>query len=164
MNLMQSIGTVLAFAAIVLIHAQKEETNLSFKWGLILLLLVNGGANGMSKVYDEIGNETLSPQFLLYTFAMACLLCWSLAIYKKEKLSKYHLIYGVLIGVPNFLSAKFLLKSVQLLPAVIVYPTFSVGAIIIVSLVSIYLFKEKLDRRQWIALAGILVSLVLLNI
>ena len=164
MNLMQSIGTVLAFAAIVLIHAQKEETNLSFKWGLILLLLVNGGANGMSKVYDEIGNETLSPQFLLYTFAMACLLCWSLAIYKKEKLSKYHLIYGVLIGVPNFLSAKFLLKSVQLLPAVIVYPTFSVGAIIIVSLVSICLFKEKLDRRQWIALAGILVSLVLLNI
>lgn len=164
MNLMQSIGTILAFAAIVLIHLQKEETNFSFKWGLILLLLVNGGANGMSKVYDEVGHETLSPQFLLYTFATACLLCWSLAIYKKEKLSKYHLIYGILIGVPNFLSAKFLLKSVQLLPAVIVYPTFSVGAIIIVSLVSICLFKEKLNRRQWIALAGILVSLVLLNV
>lgn len=74
MNLIQSIGTALALAAIVLINSQKEETNLSFKWGLILLLLVNGGANGMSKIYDEVGNETLSAQFLLYTFGMACLL------------------------------------------------------------------------------------------
>lgn len=164
MNFMQSIGTVLALAAIVLINSQKEETNLSFKWGLILLLLANGSANGMSKIYDEVGNEDLSAQFLFYTFAMACLLCWALAIYKKEKLTRYHVIYGVVIGVPNFFSAKFLLNSVQTLPAVIAYPTFSVGAIIIASLVSICCFKEKLDKRQWIAIAGILVALVLLNI
>ncbi len=164
MNLVQSIATILALASIVLINSQKEETNLSFKWGLILLLLVNGGANGMSKVYDEVGNEALSAQFLLYTFAVACLLCWGLALYKKEKITKYHVIYGVAIGVPNFLSAKFLLKAVQTLPAVIAYPTFSVGAIIVVSFVGICFFKEKLDRKQWIAIAGILVALVLLNI
>ena len=164
MNLIQSIGTALALSAIILINSQKEETNISFKLGLILLLLANGGANGMSKVYDEVGNEALSPQFLLYTFAMACLLCWALAVYKKEKLSKYHVLYGVVIGVPNFFSAKFLLKSVQTLPAVIAYPTFSVGAIIVVSLVSICFFKEKLDKRQWIAIAAILVALALLNI
>lgn len=107
MNLMQSVGTALALSAIVLINAQKEETNLSFKLGLILLLLANGGANGMSKVYDEVGNEALSAQFLLYTFAMACLLCWALAIYKKEKVGKYHLLYGVMIGVPNFFRQSF---------------------------------------------------------
>lgn len=164
MNLLQSFGIALALTSIVLINAHKEETNLSFKWGLILLLLANGGANGMSKIYNEVGNEALSAQFLLYTFAMACMLCWSLAMYKKEKVSKYHVIYGVAIGVPNFFSAKFLLKSVQTLPAVIAYPTFSVGAIIVVSLVSICFFKEKLDKRQWIAIGGILVALVMLNI
>ena len=46
----------------------------------------------------------------------------------------------------------------------IAYPTFSVGAIIVVSLVSICFLKEKLNKRQWIALAGILVALALLNI
>ena len=164
MNLIQSIGTALSLAAIVLINSQKEETNLSFKWGLILLLLANGGANGMSKIYDEVGNEALSAQFLLYTFGVACLLCWGLAIYNKEKMSKHHVIYGVVIGVPNFFAAKFLLKSLQTLPAIIAYPTFSVGAIIVVSLVGICFFKEKLNQKQWIAIAGILIALVLLNI
>jgi hypothetical protein len=32
-------------------------------------------------------------------------------IFKKEKLGKNELIYGILIGVPNFFSAKFLLMA-----------------------------------------------------
>jgi multidrug transporter EmrE-like cation transporter len=49
-------------------------------------------------------------------------------------------------------------------PAVIAYPTFSVGTIIITTLSGVLLFKESLRKTQWIALIGILVSLVLLNI
>lgn len=164
MNLMQALGFVLAVAAIILINFEKEETSMQFKTGLILLLLVGGMADGMSKVFEEVGNEALSSQFLLFTFGMACLLCWGLVIYKKERLQKYHIIYGMLIGVPNFFAAKFLLKSLQTLPAVITYPTFSVSTIIVVSLAGICLFKEKLGKRQWIAIVGILIALILLNI
>ena len=73
-------------------------------------------------------------------------------------------MYGVMIGVPNFFAAKFLLKSLQTLPAVITYPTFSVSTIIVVSLAGVCFFKEKLGKRQWGAIVGILVALVLLNI
>lgn len=164
MDAMQIIGFALAVISIVLINFEKEETTMQFKTGLILLLLVGGMADGMSKVFEEVGNEALSSQFLLFTFGMACLLCWGLVIYKKERLQKYHIIYGVLIGVPNFFAAKFLLKSLQTLPAVIAYPTFSVSTIIVVSLAGVCFFKEKLGKRQWIAIGGILVALVLLNI
>ena len=50
------------------------------------------------------------------------------------------------------------------LAAVIVYPTFSVGTILVVTLAGVVLFGEKLSRRQWAALGVILAALVLLNI
>ena len=50
------------------------------------------------------------------------------------------------------------------MPAVIAYPTFSVGTILTVTLAGFLLFKERLSRRQWIALAIILCALALLNL
>lgn len=46
---MQVIGFVLAVISIVLINFEEEETTMKFKTGLILLLLVGGMADGMSK-------------------------------------------------------------------------------------------------------------------
>ena len=46
----------------------------------------------------------------------------------------------------------------------IAYPSFSVGTIVLVTLVGVLCFKEKLSRRKLIALGVILVSLALLNL
>ena len=69
-----------------------------------------------------------------------------------------------MLGIPNFYSARFLLASMKAVPAVIAYPTFSVGTILTVTLTGVLLFKETLAKRQWIALAIILGALVLLNV
>ena len=74
------------------------------------------------------------------------------------------MIYGVLIGIPNFFSAKFLLKSLESVDAVIAYPTFSVATILVVTIVGVLAFKERLGKRQWAALCIILAALVLLNV
>ena len=68
------------------------------------------------------------------------------------------------MGVPNFFSAKFLLMSLRYLPAVIVYPTFSVATILVVTLAGVCFFKERLRKKQWVAMVGILAALVMLNI
>ena len=72
-------------------------------------------------------------------------------------------MFGLLIGIPNYFSARFLLKAVENLPAVIAYPTYSVATIIVVTLAGCCIFKEKLGRKQWLGMAVILVALVLLN-
>ena len=74
------------------------------------------------------------------------------------------LLYGVLVGVPNYFCAKFLLKSLESIPAVIVYPTFSVATILVVTLAGVLVFRERLSKQQWTALGIILAALVLLNI
>ncbi len=164
MKEVQIVGLVLAILAILLINLEKESTNMQFKFGLIILLLVNGFANGMSKIYEHYGKEAYSSHFLLFTFGVACILSIILIIVKKERITKYHLIYGVAIGVPNYYCSKFLLESLKNIPAVIAYPTSSVGGIVLVSLVGLFLFKEKLGKRQWIAIGLILIALALLNL
>ena len=160
---MQIIGFCIATAAILLINLDKSQSAVSFKAGLILLLLINGTGDAMAKVYEELGDPALSAQFLFYTFAVAFILCMGLVAFKKQKIGTSEVFYGFLVGVPNYFSAKFLLAALNTVPAVITYPTYSVGTILLVTLTGVGFFKEKLGKKQWIGLAIILVALVLLN-
>lgn len=161
----QWLGFLLAVAAIVLINYQPGEKKANSKWELLLILLAGGTADAMSKVFEELGNPVLSDHFLLYTFAMALVFCVGLNfVSKKGMVGKKELLYGMLIGVPNFFSAKFLLGALQDLSAVIVYPACNVATILVVTMAGVLLFKERLEKRQWIALTMILVALVLLNL
>ncbi len=161
---LQIIGFCVAVAAIVLINFEKSDTTLQFKAGLILLLLAGGSGDAMSKVYEELGDPALAAQFLFYTFLAAFALCLCLTLWKKEHIGKAELLFGLLIGIPNFFSARFLLLALGEIPAVIVYPTYSVTTILAVTLAGVLLFRERLGKRQWCALGAILAALVLLNI
>ena len=158
------LGFVLAVGAVILINYRKGTSFSGFKLTLVLNLLASGCGDAMSKIFEVYGPESYANQFLFYTFASALLLCIVLILSKKERPDMHALLFGVLVGIPNFFSAKFLLMALERLPAVIVYPTFSVATILMVTLAGIGLFKERLRKNQWIALAIILAALILLNI
>lgn len=163
-TLSQIAGFCIAVFAIVLINLKKDDTGKGFGFGLIVMLLLSGGADVMAKVFDAIGAQNLSSLYLFYTFFTAFVLCVALVIHKKERPGYRELLYGTLIGVPNFFSAKFLLGALTKLPAVVVYPSFSVGTMLIVTMTGVVVFRERLSKVQWIALGVIIVALVLLNI
>ncbi|MBR5502464.1 MAG: EamA family transporter [Oscillospiraceae bacterium] len=159
----QILGFAIAVCAIIALNMKKGERG-SVGAGLLVLLLSAGSSNAMSKVYEEYGSAALKNQFLFYTFFSACLLCTLLVLKNGERPCGKDLLFGVIIGVPNFFSSRFLLLSLSSVPAVIAYPTFSVAAMLIVTLAGVVLFGEKLTRQQWLALGGILLALILLNI
>lgn len=161
---LQIIGFCLALAAIVLINAKKEKAGGRFHGELLALLLLGGGADAISKVYEVLGTEALSNQFLFYIFTVALVLCVVLAVSKKERPGMRELLFGAAIGIPNFFSSKFLLLALGDLPAVVVYPSFSVATMLITTLVGVFFFKERLTKLQWLALAVIVAALILLNI
>jgi len=163
-TMLQWIGFVLAVGAIILINYEKDASRSGGRFLLVVMLLAGGCGDAMSKVFEVWGPAAFADQFLLYTFACALILCGALVVRNRERPDKHALLFGVLVGVPNFFSAKFLLMALNRLPAVIVYPTFSVATILMVTLAGMCLFKERLRRAQWVALAVILAALVLLNI
>ena len=164
-DLLQIIGFCLAVGAIVLINFKRESGGeAGFKAGLILLFLVGGMADAMSKIFEELGNSALSDHFLVCTFLMASLLCTVLMTVKGQRPGKWEAIFGLLIGVPNFFCAKFLLGALKSIPAVIVYPVYCVGTILVVSMIGVLAFRERLEKRQWLGMGLILIALVLLNV
>ena len=160
----QWAGFALAVTAIVLMNYRPGEGKAGNLAGLLLLLLAGGGGDAMSKVFEELGNPALSDYFLVVTFGTALLFCLILCKAGKEKMGRWEVLFGLLIGIPNFFSAKFLLGALQDIAAVIVYPVYSVATILTVTVTGILVFREKLEKKQWLALGMILVALVLLNI
>jgi len=163
-GLVQVIGFLIAVAAIVLINFEQDNSAMEFRIGLILLLLAGGGGDAMSKVFEELGNPEQASHFLFYTFVAAFLLCVALMLWKKERPGRAEAVYGLLIGIPNYFSARFLLHALESLPAVIAYPTYSVATILAVTMVGLLVFRERLGKRQWVAIGAILIALVLLNL
>lgn len=160
---LQMAGIALALAAIVLIQGRSREETGSLL-GLIALLLSGGTADAMSKIFEEMGLNALKDQFLLYTFGTALILCVALCLVRKQRPTWRDALWGLALGVPNYFSARFLLLALGDLPAVVVYPSFSVGTIVLVTAVGVLCFGERLGRRKWAALGVIAAALVLLNI
>lgn len=115
----QIIGFGVAVFAIVLINLKKDHAGKGLGPGLILMLLMCGGSDSMAKVFERLGPAALSDAYLLFTFAVAFLLCVALVVYRKEKPGVWEILFGALIGIPNFFSAKFLLGALAELPAVV---------------------------------------------
>ena len=158
------VNGFLFLAGFVLLQSNTKRngvvlSSIFMKLGLLVPMVIS-----MAKIFEEVGTPSLSAQFLFYTFVVAFLLCLGLAAWKKEKCGVKELLFGLALGVPNFYSARFLLASMKTVPAVIAYPTFSVGTILMVTLAGVVLFKERLAKRQWIALVMILLALALLNL
>lgn len=161
---LQVLGFVLAVGAIILINYKKQETAAEFKSGLIWLLLCGGMGDAMSKIFGESGVAELEAQFLCFTFLTALVFCTLLMLAKGQKPEKWELLFGVLIAIPNYFSSKFLLGALEAVPAVIVYPVYSVGSILVVTMAGVLLFRERLSRQQWAGIGAILVALILLNL
>lgn len=163
----QAAGICLAVSAILIVSLERTGSDdiqtVTAPRLLVLLLLIGGSGDAMSKFYEELGNAEYSSQYLLYTFAVAFILCTIIARLRGQGITPADIFFGGLVGIPNYFSARFLLLSLSSVPAVIAYPVFSIGTIILTGVAGVIWFHEKITARQWAALAIIAVSLILLN-
>ena len=166
----QGLGIALAVAAAVMMNGlpQKAEYHTSgnkvYLLPLVLTLLLNGTSDAMSKVFAQLGRRQDDGLFIFYIFLFAGLATLVLMVKEHRTLTGRDIFFGVLVGVPNFLSSRLLLAALAELPAFLVYPSYSVGVILTISVISFLLFHERLNGRQMGAAGMILGALVLLNL
>ena len=133
--------------------------------GLLLVLLLTGGfTESLTKIYEKHGMPGVKDIYLTGIFATAMLLCVFMTARRKEAVGKRDLFWGMLVGIPNYFSSRFLLLALERLPAVVVYPAYNIGAILLVALAGVLFFRERIGVRKAVGLLMILAALTLLNV
>ena len=165
-----TVGIILVLVAFAIMNIGEnndKEKNVHEKpvFSLLILGMLFGGiADSALKIFEQFGSPALEDWFMGLTFLSASIICLLITLAKRGKIGKIEIITGLGLGIPNYLSSLLLLKSLSSVSAYIAYPTYSVGAILVVTIVSTIFFKEKLSRWSKVSFALIIPAIMLLNI
>ncbi|GEM_PF-116951 len=185
-TVLQFIGCGLAILAIIIINGEKspesadaptadndkriENTEsekaktISSGLFLIILLIGFGVSDSFANVIDKVGAPSLKNIYLLILFVTAFSMAVLGVIVKKQHFNIKDLLWGVLLGVPNFFSSRFFLNALGDLPSIVVYPVFNIAALLLISVVGFIFFKERCSKRKMIGILIIIVAILMLNL
>ena len=167
-GLFQIIGTLIVLCAMWVINQKKDSGSITAPVILVVVLVFTGLADSMAKIFGRVGTRDQDSLYILLVFATALVLTVLLFFAEKRRTGKTAQIKdfaaGIAVGIPNYFSSLLLLKTLSVFPAFIVYTVFSTGALMVLSIVGVAFFKEKLQKNQIIGLLMIVTALVLLNV
>ncbi|WP_432666521.1 SMR family transporter [Wukongibacter baidiensis] len=162
---LQLLGILMAVAGILIINLSVEKNIVqNLKIDLLFLFILGGLGDFNSKMYQSFGQVEYKELYIFSLFITALIISTIILFIKNKKITRNDIIIGLLVGIPNQLTAYFLVRSLNSLKASIAFPIFSTGTILLVNIINITLFKEKLSKSQNVAIGVIMLSLIFLNI
>ena len=165
------LGMTLAIVAILLSSLKGKKIEAVHVPGLAVFLPI--AVFLLSGLIDSIINYTnfefltpdTEPVFPIVIFSSAAIIGLVAIMLGKNRLAFKNVIWGVVLGVVNYFSIYFLLKSLSHFKndGAIFYPLLNVGIILIASFVSVMFFKEKLSRINLLGLIMAVSAIILLS-
>ena len=171
-GLLLVVGIVLLLISLVFINMEKkgEEKKISLRWGLYAFLAFagNGMCSTVQKVQQLDFNGLYKNEFMITALAMVftALLCIAFFTERKTifKNLKFGAVWYILCGSANGMVNLLVLVLSLALPASVMFPIISAGGIILTTLISVFVYKEKLSSRQKIGFLLGIGAIVLLNL
>ena len=161
----QWLGISLAILSIIIVNFPfNKDWKQALRLSLIFLFFYGGIAEFSNKLFQKYASLNLKPLFLFFVFVTAFLISLLYTIKDKEKISREDLITGIMVGIPNLFSSFFLINALDVLKTAVVFPIFSAGSIVVISLGGFIIFQEKLNKREISAIFMTIIALILINI
>ena len=170
LGMFKLIGIVLAISAIYMTSTKSGKLSFDKKFLPIILLIFfgQGMADGTLSWAQKFSiNDENTPLFFASVFLIAGILGSVFLIYETIKngfkLEFKNLIWGIALGIPNYLTLHFFVRSLQspIFESSQVFPIVNMGVIVLTALAGILLFREKLSFFNW---GGILVAVLAISL
>ena len=164
-NLLAGLGVLTALVAFYLTLGRGKTSSFPKQYVVFpLLLFVGNGVNDALMKYTEYhfiaGNNDLIL-FLAMVFLTALVLgiVNSILRYARKRymISMRNILAGIILGLLNFGSTFYILKSMGLYDSAVVFPVTNAGIVSLSALTGFFLFREKLSKKN---IAGIVLALI----
>jgi drug/metabolite transporter (DMT)-like permease len=167
-NLYKLIGLAIGFPAIILIFC-KPDANTGNKWHYPALVLLGFGI--IDVLFKQVVGSAVpytTSLFIVFCGALAVAACIVLyqVIIGKNKPALINLAFGALVGIFNFGNILFYLlahKEFSDNPST-VFASMNMGVIVVGSLAGILIFKEKLNRLNYMGILMALLAIVFVTL
>lgn len=178
-DVLNFFGLVAAVVAIVLSNYspknQSNEVNVVGESRNKLLLPISifflGGVIDTSLSYSNLqllqkGEEVVFPIALFATASViGVLIILYNMFFKKEPFEAKSILAGIILGIPNYFSIYFLLMALTAFEGngAFVLPVMSIGIIVVASMVSLLVLRDKLNKINLLGIAVAIVAILLLS-
>ncbi len=161
----QILGIALSLVAIVIVNlSPKSIEKLDFKPIIILLFIFGGMAEFSTKIYQKYALNEYKDIFLFAVFFVAFAISAFYTLREKRKITVKDILTGFAVGIPNLFSSYFLILSLDTLKTSVAFPIYSAGSIVLINIGGFLIFKEKIARKNQVAILLTVIALVLINI
>lgn len=172
-NRVKLLGILFAFVAVIL-SSLKEEANLqNHKSSFAILPLIVFIGSGTCDSLTQYANKTYlsttgMEEFSLFLFIAAGIVGTSALIYQlftgATAFNYKSLVGGVLLGIINYFSFLFLLKSLATISwgSSVVFPVSNLGTVLVATLAGVTFFREKISKINLLGLAFAVASIILI--
>jgi drug/metabolite transporter (DMT)-like permease len=157
------LANYLGIAVIIVAFAIITETKKfsSLLW-LALLFLLTGLGESSIKFYEVYGLAQ-KGSYLFFLFGSAFLFNLIWIAWEKQQIHWKSLGYGLILGIPNMLTSKYLLYALEKIPATIVFPLAASSVVVLTILADYFIWKKEFSRKRKISFALIIIGIVLIN-
>ncbi len=170
LNVMATIGIVLALVALVLVVGgggrQQGEASKN-KWLLPVLIFFGTGTGDILMKLTEQRNTSDDMSFMIaFIYLVAMLFGIAIVIFDivrgKAKMEGKNAVGGIALGVINFFSTYSVYHAMRYFDNVTLFPIYNIGVVSLTALLGWLLFKEKLTWKNYLGLAVAVVAVVLI--
>ncbi len=174
LTVFQIAGIALSLLAVYFISQKHNDGSTKTKNIWILPAIVFIGSGIIDTTLNLIQKRfipAVSEAYVITTvfsiaFVLGALFLTYLVVFKNEKVAFKNVYWGMFLGIPNYFSMLFLVKTLSYFPtaSATIFPINNIGIVAASTLVSVLFFKEKLNTKNIIGLTLSLIAIALISL
>ena len=168
LNIVATIGIVLALVALVLVVGGKKDSgNVNKNWLLpILIFFGTGTGDILMKITEQQhtgGDMGFMIAFIYFVALIFGIIIVIIDIIRgKSKWQWKNAIGGIMLGVINYFSTYCVYNAMRYFDNVVLFPIYNIGVVSLTAVIGWLAFKEKLTWKNYLGLAIAIIAVILI--